>query len=594
MMQRLLSLLAPLIASLFGLSLLFFAAAWMLAAVYRFGKKRARVSGVLVFVTALAGTGIFLYLTASTAARRAYINLPMRELAIGVGLIAASAIVAAALAFGVYKLAERLGGNSDLRFGLTASFSIAVLFAVVGYGLYLTTFTPDLDEVSVVATPIEKIVVADNIPIQVFENAVVQQPTALEIGPDNELYVAGIGGSIWIMRDDDLNGAADSVAEFASGLKQPEGLAWSEAGLYVTEIDKLVLLKDTNGDGVADESQVIVDGFPGEEYAFHQSNGLTFGPDGRLYIGVGSTTDHRPETHPLAARILSVNPDGSDLKVYATGLRNPFGIIPAPGGGFFAIDNGSSGCIDTATQVDDCSNKIDVPEELNYIVEGKDYGFPNYFGIPPQDSGTQPPVVTFVDHSAPAGIDFYAGDAFPTKYKGQLFVSLWARNEIHSVRVFRIDSEHFVGASRLFISGILGPSALLNSPDGGLYVASFSSNTIYHIGPVANEAVPAASATPAPLLPGDATKGQALFAATCSACHGPTGEGVPSLGKDLTTSEWVAGKSDKELVEFIKVGRPENDPRNTTGVTMPPNGGNPALSEQDLYNIVAYLREIQK
>lgn len=579
-----------------GLGLLFFAAAWVCLAVYKIVKrtKHELVSGLLLLVTASAGSGVFLYLTASTTARRAYVNLPMRELAASQVQTFISLALAALAVFVIYKLAERLGRNSDVRFGIMGALGVAACFAAVSYGLYVATFAPDLDEISVAATPIENITIASSIPIKVFENAVVENPTALEIGPGNDLYVAGIGGSIWIMKDVDLNGEADEVTEFASGLNQPEGLAWSEAGLYVTVIDKLLLLKDTNGDGVSDESRVIVNGFPGEEYAFHQSNGLTFGPDGRLYIGVGSTTDHRPETHPLAARVLSVNPDGSDLKVFATGVRNPFGLIPAPGGGFFAIDNGSSGCIDTATQIDDCSDKIDVPEEVNYIVEGKDYGFPTYFGIPPQDSGTQPPMVTFPDHSAPAGIVLYEGDKFPAKYKGQLFVSLWARGEIYSVRLFRTDAEHFIGSSRLFASGILGPSALENSPGGGLYVASFSSNTIYYIGPAAASANTPPSATPGEPLPGEAANGQALFASTCAACHGPNGEGVPGLGKDLTTSEFVADKSDKELVEFIKVGRPENDPLNTTGVTMPPNGGNPAFTEQDLYHIVAYLREIQK
>ena len=92
---------------------------------------------------------------------------------------------------------------------------------------------------------------------------------------------------------------------------------------------------------------------------------------------------------------------------------------------------------------------------------------------------------------------------------------------------------------------------------------------------------------------GDPAKGQENFTA-CSACHGPRGEGVPGLGKDLETSKFVASKTDAELVAFIKAGRPASDPLNTTGVDMPPKGGNPALSDEDLYNIVAYIRTLQK
>ncbi len=100
--------------------------------------------------------------------------------------------------------------------------------------------------------------------------------------------------------------------------------------------------------------------------------------------------------------------------------------------------------------------------------------------------------------------------------------------------------------------------------------------------------------TPAQTSKGDAAAGQTAFASTCSACHGPGGEGIQGLGKDLTTSEFVAGQTDDQLVGFIKVGRGPTDPGNTTGIAMPPKGGNPALSDDDLYNIVAYIRSIHK
>ena len=93
---------------------------------------------------------------------------------------------------------------------------------------------------------------------------------------------------------------------------------------------------------------------------------------------------------------------------------------------------------------------------------------------------------------------------------------------------------------------------------------------------------------------GDTAAGQEKFASTCSACHGPAGEGVPGLGKDMTASQFIAGKSDQELVAFIKVGRDPSDPLNTTGVAMPPKGGNPALAENDLFDIVSYIRTLQK
>ncbi len=96
------------------------------------------------------------------------------------------------------------------------------------------------------------------------------------------------------------------------------------------------------------------------------------------------------------------------------------------------------------------------------------------------------------------------------------------------------------------------------------------------------------------VAPGDATKGKELFTATCAACHGPNGEGVKNLGKDMHASDFIAGQSDAQLLEFIKKGRDTGDPANTTGVAMPPKGGNPALSDAQLADVIAFIRTINK
>jgi disulfide bond formation protein DsbB len=110
---------------------------------------------------------------------------------------------------------------------------------------------------------------------------------------------------------------------------------------------------------------------------------------------------------------------------------------------------------------------------------------------------------------------------------------------------------------------------------------------------------PAAAPAPVEQAPAQAVKGapatgQTLFTATCSACHGPTGEGIQGLGKNLVASDFVAGQTDDQLLSFIKVGRGPTDPLNTTGIAMPPKGGNPALSDEDLQNIIVFLRTIHK
>jgi disulfide bond formation protein DsbB len=103
-----------------------------------------------------------------------------------------------------------------------------------------------------------------------------------------------------------------------------------------------------------------------------------------------------------------------------------------------------------------------------------------------------------------------------------------------------------------------------------------------------------AEAQPVAAVAGDAANGQKIYSQLCIACHGPQGKGVQGLGKDLTTSTFVAEKSDMELVDFIKVGRDPGDPLNTTGVAMPPKGGNPALDDQDIADIVSFVRTIHQ
>lgn len=93
---------------------------------------------------------------------------------------------------------------------------------------------------------------------------------------------------------------------------------------------------------------------------------------------------------------------------------------------------------------------------------------------------------------------------------------------------------------------------------------------------------------------GDASKGKEVFLQSCVACHGPEGKGMPGLGKDMTTSTFIKGQNDSQLLDFIKKGRPASDPANTTRVDMPPKGGNPALTDQQLSDIIAFIRTIQQ
>ena len=98
--------------------------------------------------------------------------------------------------------------------------------------------------------------------------------------------------------------------------------------------------------------------------------------------------------------------------------------------------------------------------------------------------------------------------------------------------------------------------------------------------------------TTAAVSAGNAANGETVFTNTCVSCHGPGGAGIEGLGKPMPGSAFITGLSDSELATFIKVGRRPGDPENTTGVDMPAKGGNPALSEQDIVDVVAYIRTL--
>lgn len=108
---------------------------------------------------------------------------------------------------------------------------------------------------------------------------------------------------------------------------------------------------------------------------------------------------------------------------------------------------------------------------------------------------------------------------------------------------------------------------------------------------VADAASTSQGHTAADYNPALAARGEPLFA-QCAACHGADGRGLPNLGKNLVDSEFLHSLTDEELLAFIKTGRPMWDPLNTTGIDMPPKGGNPALSDEDIMAIIAYIHSL--
>ncbi|MCP3995140.1 MAG: cytochrome c [bacterium] len=104
----------------------------------------------------------------------------------------------------------------------------------------------------------------------------------------------------------------------------------------------------------------------------------------------------------------------------------------------------------------------------------------------------------------------------------------------------------------------------------------------------------ACSADPAPVAvgPAEADRGDNVYNSICVACHGTGGEGIRGNGKPLVENEFVAGMTDDDLASFVKQGRDAGHADNTTGIDMPPCGGNDDLTEQDIVDVVAYLRSL--
>jgi mono/diheme cytochrome c family protein len=95
-----------------------------------------------------------------------------------------------------------------------------------------------------------------------------------------------------------------------------------------------------------------------------------------------------------------------------------------------------------------------------------------------------------------------------------------------------------------------------------------------------------------PLDPAAVKAGRTTFMMVCAACHNPKATGIEGLGKPLIGSVFFNSHSDAELLAFLQKGRPVTDPLNTTGVVMPARGGRPTLTDNDLINVIAYIRSL--
>jgi putative membrane-bound dehydrogenase-like protein len=306
------------------------------------------------------------------------------------------------------------------------------------------------------------------------------RPTGFAFDNQGRLFVTSQDGNVYILQDENQDGRAEVRTTFATGYYFLLGVAvhGPSGEVYVSYQGAITVLKDENGDGRSDTERLLVGDLPFDK---HQNDNLEFGPDGWLYVGVGSTCDACEDSDPRSATILRFNVETGESEIVATGMRNPFDIAFHPETGeLFATDNGR----------DDLGMESPF-EEMNHIRQGRDYGYPGCWSEQDQRGcgNTIPPIVLFESHSSADGVDFCRGEQFPPEYRGNVFVSIfgsWLKPNVQTGIqrvVLTPNGETYSAAASWFIQFSAGvmPLPLLFGPDGSMYVGDYIGEAIYRI-----------------------------------------------------------------------------------------------------------------
>lgn len=316
----------------------------------------------------------------------------------------------------------------------------------------------------------------------------------LRLTPKGDLLVSvPRTGSIHLLeRDADGDGRADADRTLLEGLTNPHGLDLHDGWLYVAEMTAIGRIRFDPGERETRGAyERIVTGLP--EKGNHWTRTLRVGPDGRLYVSIGSSCNVCEEQDPRRAAMLRMQLDGSSQEILATGLRNAVGFDWRPATGeLFATDNGR-----------DLLGDDFPPCELNLITPGGFYGWPyaNGDNVPDPDFGpgqeariatALPPVHSFRAHNAPLGIVFLryqpAGDA----YRDAALVALhgsWNRTRKDG---YKVVSLHWNGDGKIeerdFVAGferddeLIGrPVDVAEGPDGVIYISDDYAGVIYRV-----------------------------------------------------------------------------------------------------------------
>jgi glucose/arabinose dehydrogenase len=327
-------------------------------------------------------------------------------------------------------------------------------------------------------------------------------PPDLVAGLERSKSVGPSANRITLLRDADRDGAAEIRSVFLRNLHQPFGMAYVGGMLYVANTDGLVryAYRDDQTQ-VGSAGQTILD-LPAGGYNNHWTRNVVARPDGaKLYVSVGSATNVDEEgidaRDPRRAAILEVNPDGTGMRVYASGLRNPNGMDWVPG---------TNDLWTVVNERDELGDDL-VPDYLTRVRDGAFYGWPYaYFGAheDPRHKGKRPDLVAKAvvpdyplgAHTASLGLVFYRGDSFPERYRSGAFVAQrgsWNRSQFAGYRVAFVPFSKGRPSGRMeeVLTGFIAdeaksevygrPVGLAVLPDGSMLVADDAGGTIWRV-----------------------------------------------------------------------------------------------------------------
>jgi glucose/arabinose dehydrogenase len=380
----------------------------------------------------------------------------------------------------------------------------------------------------------------------------------LRFTPTGDLLVSQprAGKILLLERDADGDGRADGRRILLDGLDRPHGMDLHDGWLYVAEGSAIARTRfDPEARSVSGPIEHVVTGLP--EGGNHWTRTVRFGPDGRMYVSVGSSCNVCLEKDPRRAAMLRFEPDGSGFELYATGLRNSVGFDWRPGTDeLYATDNGR-----------DLLGDDFPPCELNRIEQGRFYGWPFATGDrvidPDYGAGheadvarTTPPVHAFRPHNAPLGMTFVRNANAPDEIRGAALVALhgsWNRTKKDGYQVVSLHwQDDGQITERPFLWGFLvdedvigRPVDVAEGPDGAIYVSDDYAGSIYRVAPgpapprraelgAPSGERPSSAGDQAPVDSAALARGRSLFDHyDCASCHDPAKAAQGVVAKPL-------------------------------------------------------------